>query len=88
MPFTHISWNRYKFVNSLRLKILRSNPSIKRISFSNKEQRECEAFVQQVGFNSDKEIRELLKLSCYSSCIPEGLRLADKIGQSFKGFVL
>ena len=70
-----------------RLNILNKNPPIKEISFYNKERRECVVLVQQVGLNMS-EIKKLLKISCYSSCIPESLRLADKIGQSFKGFIL
>ena len=69
-----------------RLNILNKNPPIKEISFYNKERRECVVLVQQVGLNMS-EIKKLLKISCYSSCIPESLRLADKIGQSFKGFI-
>lgn len=71
-----------------RLSILNSNPPIKKINYRNKDNRDCKSFIQQVGLENDKEIRELLQLACFSSCIPESLRLADKIGQSFKNFVL
>lgn len=70
-----------------RLSILRSNPPIRKIIYKNKESRECNVLVQQIGLNRDKEIKELLQISCYTSCIPEGLRLADKIGQSFRDFI-
>jgi len=71
-----------------RLNILRSNPPIREIQVKNEVGRECSVLVQQVGLDKDKDIIELLELSCYSSCVPEGLRLADKIGQSFKDFII
>ena len=69
-----------------RLNVLKNNPEIEKISFTNKEGRKCKGLIQQVGLDSIKETKNLLELSCFSSCLPEGLRLADKIGQSFKGF--
>jgi endonuclease V-like protein UPF0215 family len=71
-----------------RLNVLNNNPPMISVSFRNKDKRECDSFIQQVGLRNNKEIRELLQLSCFTSCIPESLRLADKIGQSFKNFVL
>ena len=71
-----------------RLNILDNNPPIQEINFNNKEGRDCKGLIQQVGLQNTKEVIDLLQLSCYSSCIPEGLRLADKIGQSFKEFIL
>ena len=71
-----------------RLRILNENPSIEYIKFRNNEGRDCEALVQQIGLRDKSEIKNLLRVTCYSSCIPESLRLADKIGQSFKEFTL
>jgi endonuclease V-like protein UPF0215 family len=71
-----------------RLKILNNNPPIINLKFTNKDGRECDALIQQIGLPNNTSIKKLLRLSCFSSCVPEGLRLADKIGQSFKDFTI
>ncbi len=71
-----------------RLEILNKNPQIEKINFTNKEGRDCDVLVQQTGLSDIMETKNLLKISSYSSCIPESLRLADKIGQSFKDFII
>ncbi|MCE7741168.1 MAG: DUF99 family protein [Candidatus Heimdallarchaeota archaeon] len=71
-----------------RLEILNRNPPIEKIRYINKEGRECEVLIQQVGLSSKSDIKNILQISSYSSCIPECLRLADKIGQSFKDYII
>lgn len=71
-----------------RLNILNHNPPIDKIEFKNQKGRDCKVFFQQVGMSEKSKIKELLRITSYSSCLPENLRLADKIGQSFKDFQL
>ena len=69
-----------------RFDILKSNPPIQKLTFENKQGRKCETYFQQIGLENSANIGNLLKITSNSSCIPECLRLADLIGQSFKDF--
>ncbi|NPD87116.1 MAG: DUF99 family protein [Asgard group archaeon] len=71
-----------------RYKILKFNPPLQKMEFKNQMSRICKMFVQYIGFKDEKEVKELLQFTTYSSSIPEGLRLADMIGQSFKNYII
>jgi endonuclease V-like protein UPF0215 family len=71
-----------------RHNILEHNPPLQKIKFKNQMDRICEMYVQHIGFENEKEVREILQFTTYSSSIPEGLRLADMIGQSFKNHII
>lgn len=71
-----------------RYEVLKLNPPLQEIEFKNQKNRICKMYVQHIGFKDEKEIKELLQFTTYSSSIPEGLRLADLIGQSFKNYVI
>lgn len=71
-----------------RYEILDSNPSLQKIEFKNQIGRLCKMHIQHIGFKEQKTVREILQFTTYSSSIPEGLRLADMIGQSFKDYIL
>ena len=71
-----------------RFAILMSNPKIELIKFTNQNGRECKVHVQYIGFNDIKEVKLLIQSTSYTSCIPESLRLADLLGQSFKDFII
>ncbi len=68
--------------------ILTSNPPIEEIVFKNQIGKQYKKFFQQVGFTSTEQVREVIEISTHSSSIPESLRLADMIGQSFKNYVI
>jgi len=65
-----------------------SNPSLEKIEFINESGRTCRFYVQYLGFKDTNEIKNLLKNTTYTSCVPENLRLADMIGQNFKDFII
>lgn len=69
-----------------RYSILSSNPPIEEIVFKNQVGKQYKKFFQQVGFTNTEQVREIIEISTYSSSIPECLRLADMIGQSFKNY--
>ncbi len=69
-----------------RYNILSSNPPIEEIVFKNHIGKQYKKFFQQVGFTNTEQVREVIEISTYSSSIPECLRLADMIGQSFKNY--
>jgi len=71
-----------------RYEALKLNPPLQKMEFKNQMSRICKMYVQHIGFNDEKEVKELLQFTTYSSSIPEGLRLADMIGQSFKNYVI
>ncbi|MCG3215251.1 MAG: DUF99 family protein [Candidatus Heimdallarchaeota archaeon] len=71
-----------------RYEILSSNPPIQQINFVNQLGRKCSMYIQYAGFERITEVQKLLEIASYSSCIPECLRLADLIGQSFKSFII
>jgi endonuclease V-like protein UPF0215 family len=71
-----------------RFEILKLNPPLQEMVFENQMGRICKMYVQHIGFKDDKVVKELLQFTTYSSSIPEGLRLADMIGQSFKNYVI
>ena len=71
-----------------RYDILMSNPPIQKIEFVNQIGRKCDAHIQQIGFDDINTVRNILKITTYSSAIPECLRLADMIGRSFKNFII
>jgi endonuclease V-like protein UPF0215 family len=71
-----------------RYEVLYSNPDIQEIEYSNKMERKCKIYVQHIGFKDEKEVKELLHITSFSSCIPECLRLADLIGKSFKDYII
>jgi len=71
-----------------RLDILNRNPPIEKVKYTNREGRDCEVLIQQVGLSDKSNINKILQISSYSSCIPESLRLADKIGKSFKDYTI
>ncbi len=71
-----------------RYEILENNPSLQNIEFKNQMGRLCKMYIQHIGFKEEKSPREILQFTTYSSSIPEGLRLADMIGQCFKDFIL
>ncbi|OLS33218.1 MAG: hypothetical protein HeimAB125_00950 [Candidatus Heimdallarchaeota archaeon AB_125] len=71
-----------------RFEILMSNPALEKIEFINVSGRACKIYVQYLGFKDTNEIKNLLKNTCYTSCIPESLRFADMIGQSFKDYMM
>ena len=71
-----------------RYEILNNNPPLKKIEFKNQIGRTCKMYIQHIGFSNDKDIREVLQFTTFSSSIPEGLRLADMIGQSFKNHII
>ncbi len=72
----------------LRYEILTNNPPIQRIEFENQIGNKYETNIQQIGFSELKEVRNILKITSFSSSIPECLRIADLIGQSFKTFTM
>ncbi|MHA1200986.1 MAG: endonuclease dU [Candidatus Heimdallarchaeaceae archaeon] len=69
-----------------RYSILSSNPPIEEIVFKNQVGKQYKKFFQQAGFTNTEQVREIIEISTYSSSIPECLRLADMIGQSFKNY--
>ncbi len=71
-----------------RLEILKSNPALEKIEFINQSGRECKVHVQYLGFKDINEVKNLLKNTTYTSCVPESLRLADMIGQNFKDYII
>lgn len=71
-----------------RYEVLKLNPPLQKIEFKNQMSRICKMYVQHIGLKDEKEVKELLQFTTYSSSIPEGLRLADMIGQSFKNYVI
>ncbi len=71
-----------------RYKILTSNPLIQEAEFVNQTGRKCEVYIQQIGFEDIKIVKNILHITSYSSSIPECLRLADMIGRSFKSFTI
>ena len=71
-----------------RYEILKFNPPLRSIDFINQAGRNCKMYVQHIGFKENKDIKELLHFTTYTSSIPEGLRLADMIGQSFKNYTM
>ena len=71
-----------------RLEILTSNPALEKIEFINESGRECKIYVQYLGFKETSEVKNLLKNTTFTSCVPEGLRLADMIGRNFKDFIM
>jgi len=71
-----------------RYEILTSNPPILKMEFVNQIGRKCNAYVQQIGFEENNIVKNLLHITSYSSAIPECLRLADMIGRSFKSFTI
>lgn len=72
----------------LRYKILTNNPPIQNIEFENQIGNKYKTNIQQVGFSGLKEVKNILKITSFSSSIPECLRIADLIGQSFKTFTM
>ena len=66
--------------------ILCSNPPIEEIAFKNQIGKQYKKFFQQVGFANTEQVRRVIEISTHSSSIPECLRLADMIGQSFKNY--
>ena len=71
-----------------RFKILLSNPTIQEIEYVNQAGRNCKMYVQQMGLSSLEDVREILKISSFTSSLPECLRIADLIGQSFKDHII
>ncbi|MCG3222052.1 MAG: DUF99 family protein [Candidatus Heimdallarchaeota archaeon] len=71
-----------------RYEVLKLNPPLQKMEFKNQMSRICKMYVQHIGFKDEKEVKELLQFTTYSSSIPEGLRIADMIGQSFKNYVI
>jgi endonuclease V-like protein UPF0215 family len=69
-----------------RYNVLSSNPPIEEILFKNQIGKQYKKFFQQVGFTNTEQVREIIEISTYSSSVPECLRLADMIGQSFKNY--
>ena len=69
-----------------KYKILTSNPPIEEIVFKNQIGKQYKKFFQQVGFTNTEQVKEIIEISTHSSSIPECLRLADMIGQSFKKY--
>ncbi len=63
-----------------------SNPPIEEIIFKNQIGKQYKKFFQQVGFTNTEQVRKVIEISTHSSSIPECLRLADMIGQSFKNY--
>lgn len=70
-----------------RYEILLNSPPLQKIEYENKLGQKCTVHIQQVGFENVIEIKNILKNIVGSSCLPECLRLADLIGQSFKDFI-
>ncbi len=66
--------------------VLSSNPAIEEIAFKNQIGKQYKKFFQQVGFTNTEQVRKVIEISTHSSSIPECLRLADMIGQSFKNY--
>ncbi len=71
---------------SEKYNVLSSNPAIEEISFKNQIGKQYKKFIQQVGFTNIEQVRKVIEISTHSSSIPECLRLADMIGQSFKNY--
>ncbi|UJG42450.1 MAG: DUF99 family protein [Candidatus Heimdallarchaeum endolithica] len=71
-----------------RYGILLSNPPMKRIKFKNKINREFEAIVQFTGINKIYEVKEIIEKATFTSFLPESLRIADLIGQTFKDYII
>lgn len=71
-----------------RYNILANNPPIQRIEFENQIGNKYKVNIQQIGFDELKELKNILKITSFSSSIPECLRIADLIGQSFKTFTM
>ncbi|MBY9001107.1 MAG: DUF99 family protein [Candidatus Heimdallarchaeota archaeon] len=71
-----------------RFAVLKANPQFSEISYKNQIGEVCKKYFQQVGFNNIEEAKEVLRISTYSSSVPECLRLADLLGQSFKGYTI
>ena len=72
----------------LRYEILTNNPPIQSIEFENQIGNTYKTNIQQVGFSGLKEVKNILKITSFSSSTPECLRIADLIGQSFKTFTM
>ena len=71
-----------------RLEMLMYNPTLEKIEFINESGRACKIYVQHLGFKDTNEVKDLLKNTTYTSCVPESLRLADMIGQNFKDYIM
>ncbi|UJG39788.1 MAG: DUF99 family protein [Candidatus Heimdallarchaeum aukensis] len=71
-----------------RYNTLFSNPPMKSIKFKNQIGREFEAVVQYVGIDEINEVREIIEKATFTSFLPESLRIADLIGQTFKDYIL
>jgi endonuclease V-like protein UPF0215 family len=71
-----------------RYDVLSKNPPLQKINFKNQINRNCKMYIQHIGFIEDRDIKEILQFTTSSSSIPESLRLADMIGQSFKNHIL
>lgn len=71
-----------------RFEILVRNPPIEKLSFVNQAGEKYNKYFQQVGLKNTNKVREIIELTTYTGSIPECLRLADMIGQSFKDYEL
>ena len=71
-----------------RYNTLFSNPPMKSIKFKNQIGREFEAVVQYVGIDEINEVREIIEKATFTSFLPESLRIADLIGQTFKDYII
>ncbi len=88
--------DRDKIINALvhtknydkKIQILDSAPEIIQLSYKNYVGRVCSINAQFIGLKSKKEAIDFLKITTFSGCIPESLRVADLIGRSFKDFIL
>ena len=69
-----------------RYEILAKSPPIQQISFTNNIGRICEVNVQYLGLKNLQEAKKFLERTASVSAVPESLRLADMIGQTFKSF--
>ena len=70
-----------------RLLLLNRNPPMEKISFDNQIGQRYERYIQHIGFKNKDEIKKILHISTYTSAVPECLRIADLIGQSFKDYI-
>jgi len=71
-----------------RYNTLFSNPPMKSIKFKNQIGREFKAVVQYVGIDEINEVREIIEKATFTSFLPESLRIADLIGQTFKDYII
>ncbi|MHA1115346.1 MAG: endonuclease dU [Candidatus Heimdallarchaeaceae archaeon] len=71
-----------------RYNTLFSNPPMKSIKFKNQIGREFKAVVQYVGIDEINEVREIIEKASFTSFLPESLRIADLIGQTFKDYII